>query len=395
MADTEFSANVHPTLVRTAYARKALLWAQQQMFFKPFIQDQKTNEVRSTGREMAVTAVSDGSDAIITRKSELVSKPGDKVQVRVVSPLSGQGTIDDETLEGSEEALVYYTQDVTVRQRRNAVRDKGQLNLQRVDVPFREDAKGALGSWLAQELDSDVLLSLCGLANTAGTLSANAPSGNRRWVGGQTTAGVVGHCAAETDVLLGSGTGSKTYVDHLFGTKVISTVKRKATMGGVGYPRLRPIMIKGKAYYIMMIHTWQAKALRLEAAWIAAQSDANNRGLDNPIFDGSLGVFDGVVVHEWDKIEARVGDGTGTDPATYFESGDALTSSSETACRALFLGAQAGLLAIAKNVTWKEKSFDYENKHGIAIGAMWGAAKTEFNSEDFAVIAVDTCVVPD
>jgi len=395
MADTEFSASVHSTLVRTAYARKALLWAQQQMYFKPFIKDQISDEVASTGREKDAPAITDGSDGIITRKSQLVNEAGDKVRVSVLAPLTGEGVVDDSDLEGNEESMTYYTQDVTVHQRRNAVRSKGKTSLQRVKLSFREDAKTSLGNWLAQKIDTDIMLALSGLANAAGTLSAATPSSNRRWVGGQTTAGVVSHTANDLDAELGSGTGSDTYADYLFGTQVIQTVKRKAEIAGAGYPPIRPLMIKGKKYYLMFIHPWQAKALKAESAWINAQKDANIRGEDNPLFSGALGEYDGVIIHSTDKVETRVGDGTGTDPSTYFESGDAANSSNETICRALFVGAQAGLLAIAKNVGWDEKTFDYGNKTGIAVGAMYGVVRTEFNSEDFATIAVDTCVVAD
>ena len=55
-------------------------------------------------------------------------------------------------------------------------------------------------------------------------------------------------------------------------------------------------------------------------------------------------------------------------------------------------GVQTCALPISR---WYEKLFQYNRIPGVAVDIIWKAAKTEFNSEDFATIAVDTYIAED
>jgi hypothetical protein len=57
---------------------------------------------------------------------------------------------------------------------------------------------------------------------------------------------------------------------------------------------------------------------------------------------------------------------------------------------ASFLGVQAGTIAYSKKKVWEEKTFDYQNKTGFCIGAIYGFTKNVFNSADNAYIGVAT-----
>ena len=39
---------------------------------------------------------------------------------------------------------------------------------------------------------------------------------------------------------------------------------------------------------------------------------------------------------------------------------------------------------------WTEESFDYGNKLGVSVGAIWGLKKTVYNSADYATIVVSS-----
>jgi len=56
----------------------------------------------------------------------------------------------------------------------------------------------------------------------------------------------------------------------------------------------------------------------------------------------------------------------------------------------LFLGLQSGGIAYAKKKIWNEKTFDYGNKVGFCIGAIYGVSKSVFNSADNAVVQICT-----
>lgn len=367
MAKTVFDASQNAGLIREALAIKAFQYAESQLYFDKQWQ-------------------SSGPNTIITVANDLLKESGDVIRVRLLAPLTGEGQVDDATLEGEEEALAYYQDTAQVHQRRHATRVKGKMTEQRTKVPLRSDGRTALGNWMAQLIDTDTVLAMSGVANATATLAASAPTTNRIFRGGQKVSGTLEVVA--TDALIDSDT------DNLFGTLVISWCRRKAVIPGAGYPKIRPVRYKGQDYWIMFIHPYQAKALKGETAWIEAQRQAGPRDMSNPLFSGMLGIWDQVVIKEFDKIEMRLGDGTGTDPTTYFESGDACANG-KTVARGLFCGAQAASHCWAQKPDWNEKSFDYGNQWGIATGMIWTAHKNIFNGEDYGMIAVDTIVIPD
>lgn len=374
MPNTQFNSTVNTTLQKTVYARRAFLYAQEQMYFD--------TKFKSTG-----------DDSIITVQNDVKKGTGATMQNRLRSPLTGAGKADDAILEGFEESLAYSTFTATVHQRRHAVRVAGMSEFRSM-LNVREDAKVALGDWMAQMQDTDTVLALSGLSNgvvndeAVAVLAANAPSPNRYYVGGQTHVDYA-NPSALTAV---ANVGALAAATSRFGTLVISAMKRKAQIAGAGYPKIRPIRIKGKDWYVMFVHPWQLKDLKTDKVWLDAQLHAQTRGDDNPLFTGAEGHWDGVIIHSWDKIEIRVG-ANGTAGTERFEATS--VANTVTAARALFCGAQAAVHNYGKQPAWEEKKFDYGNQWGVANGLIWTAAKTEFNGEDFGVIAVDTACTPD
>jgi N4-gp56 family major capsid protein len=113
-------------------------------------------------------------------------------------------------------------------------------------------------------------------------------------------------------------------------------------------PVLRPIMVNGKPYYVMHMHPWQVKDLRAattaNGAWVDFQKallQGGQRAEDNAIFNGALGVYNGCVLVENNRMPA-------------------LTATSR---RAVLCGAQAASLAVGQDnnpekMSWVEELFD-------------------------------------
>lgn len=320
------------------------------------------------------------ADSLIENKFDLTKQKGDQVTFGLLMKMSGAGRVGDASMEGNEESLAYFNYAQKIYLRKNAVLAAGKFSMRMTETDFRRDAKMGLSGWLKEIMEQDIIYALSGLANTAATVAVNAPSTNRVWKGGQTSAGVVEHVT--TDALIDSAT------NNLFGAAVISVIKRKAQLAS---PKIRPIKVDGKEYYIIFVHPNQAKALKADTDWKNAQLHAAERGSKNPIFSGMLGVIDGVVVQEHDGIITKTGDG---EDGTYFESGDPINTTL-TVARALFCGAQAGIIGWGQQPSWSEKMFDYGDVPGIKTDVIYGVGKPEFDSEDFGVIAVDTLSVPD
>jgi N4-gp56 family major capsid protein len=328
--------------------------------------------------------VGESSNSLIQVNTDLTKNKGDTINTPLRARLISDGKVDDAAIEGDEKALTFYNCQTTIHKRKEAVRLDGEMTEQRTKIKLRGEARDSLGLWLADIRDTDVLTGLSGLANGAGTIVASAPTANRKFYGGQTTDGTGGVEAVATDALI-TATGGK----HLFGTLVISHLKRMAKKdGGSAYGKIRPLIIGGKEIFVMFVSQWHVKALRQETAWLNAQKDANIRGESNPIFSGAAGIWDNVLLHEYDKIFCKTGNAGQT---VLFEAGDPIANG-VTVARALFCGAQAGILAYGRKVGWKEKVFEYDSQFGVEVSSIYGFNKSKFNNEDFSVITCDTRV---
>ena len=369
MANTVFvRGGAHSASVEEVWGEKTYRQAEKDAFF---------NDGRFVGTD---------SNSIIQVNADLTKNKGDQIHTPLRARLIDDGKINDEAIEGSEKALTFHNCDTTIHKRKQAVRLDGEMTERRTKIKLRGEAKEALGSWHAESRDTDIVLGLSGLANAVGTIAAAAPTSARKFYGGQNTSGAVGVVSVADDGLITGSSGA-----HRFGTQVLSHLKRMAQVdGGASYGKIRPVIIKGKKFFVFFASPWQVKALKMEDRWINAQKDANIRGESNPIFSGACGMWDGVIVHEYDKMELRTGAGGVTAPEI-FEAADGCVNG-VTVARGLFCGAQAGILAYGRKIGWKEKVFEYDSQFGVEVSSIYGFSKAKFNSQDFAVISCDTCV---
>ena len=315
--DTKVPAN----LVKKLWASQLWKEAQKENFFAKF-----------TG---------ESTDSIIQKITQLAKEKGDKITVPLQMRLSGTPIMGDAMLEGNEEALTFYDYAVTINQFRHAVRLEGAMEEQKTIIDLRKAAKDGLKTWLTEYIEAQIVNALTTSPSTSNTLYA----------GGKT---------AETAI---------TATD-LLTTDLISVAARKAkTMT----PKIRRPKVNGKEYYILLVDPYQARDLKKDSKWLQAQYNCAERGIDNPLFSGMLGVWDGVVLHEYENL-IRTNKG----------------ASQAMVGHALLLGCQAGVQAIGKEPFWKEKSFDYENKVGFAVGGIMGFGKSQFNSKDFGVVQLIT-----
>ena len=84
-----------------------------------------------------------------------------------------------------------------------------------------------------------------------------------------------------------------------------------------------------------------------------------------------MGIYNGMIIHEHEYVY-RTNDGSG----------------SAYVARNILCGQQAGVIAWGAPVKWVEKSFDYGNKWGTSVGAIFGCIKPMFNSVDYGVITM-------
>jgi len=319
----------------------------------------------------ALQFMSKSKSSICTIKTDLTtSDGGDRIRVGIRNQLKGDGIRGDNTLEGNEESLETFYQDVFIDQLRHAVRSRGKMSEQRVPFSVREEAKDGLADWWSERIDRWFFNQLCG--NTAqaddryyGFNSPVAPDLDHVTFG---NSGVTGATLAG-----GEGSLSNTTIAKMNLT-FIDTAIEKAKLAKNA---LRPVA-DGK--YVMFLHPYQVTALRTNTAtgqWQDIQKAAMSGGKvsDNPIFTGALGIYNNVILHESTRVP--------------------VSPNNANVYRAVLCGAQALCIAFGrkygKNVfSWKEELFDYDNQLGVAAGCQAGMVKTRFDGSDYGTIVVPT-----
>lgn len=309
-----------------------------------------------------------GKSALCTIKTDLTdSDGGDRIRVGIRSQLKGAGIQGDNTLEGNEESLETFYQDVLIDQLRHAVRSRGKMSEQRVPFSVREEAKDGLADWWADRIDAWFFNQLCG----------NTAVGDARYYGfNPPVAPDADHVSYGNSGSTTEGSISNTTIAKMNLT-FIDTAVEKAKLAKNA---LRPFNVGGKKAYVMFLHPFQVTSLRTNTAtgqWQDIQKSALQGGQreDNPIFTGALGYYNNVVLHESVRVP--------------------VSPSNASVYRAVMCGAQALSIAFGKgygkNVfSWKEELFDYDNQLGVAAGCQGGMIKTRFDSSDYGTVVVPT-----
>lgn len=315
------------------------------------------------------------SNSIIVIKEETSKGPGDRVTQGLRMQLSGSGVLGDGTLEGNEEALTTYSDNFVINQLRHAVRSDGRMSEQRIPFSVREEARMGLQDWWSDRFDTALFNQLCGVSAVTDT----------RYTGQNATI-----APSSGNIVYGDGQSSEANVishssSAIMSLKYIDYAKEKAkTMS----PMIRPVKVGGEEKYVMFLHPYQVTDLRTSTStgqWLDITKAALQGGQikDNPIYTGALGEYNNVVLHESTRI-----------PRTTVAA-DATATNFAGAYRALFCGAQAGMIGFGQDnsmnkMEWVEELYDYKNQLGVAAGMIWGAKKTVFNSADFGTIIVPT-----
>lgn len=315
-------------------------------------------------RTYALKFMGKGTDALCQIRNEMKSV-GDRVTVHLRMQLQGDGISGDGTLEGNEEQLTVYTDNVFIDQLRHAVRSGGRMSEQRVPFEVRDEAKDGLADWWADRIDESFMNQIAGNTTESdlrrtGMQSTIAPDSEHAIVQG----------ASSTTASLSDSAG------HYFTLNSIDKAIEKAKT--ITNP-IRPMRIGGKEYYVAFIHPYQEYDLRTRAAstgdlsWADIQraSMEGGRVSGNPIFTGAVGMYNNTIIHTDNRVP----------------SGSANTR------RAIFCGAQAASIAFGSGngpntMTWVEELFDFENQLGVASGCIWGLKKMQFNNADFGTVTM-------
>jgi N4-gp56 family major capsid protein len=317
-----------------------------------------------------------GSDSVIQIRNEMNKSEGDRVRIGLRMQLTGDGVAGDGTLEGNEEALATYYDDVFIDQLRHAVRSAGKMSEQRVPFSVRNEARMGLQDWWADRLDTWFFNQVCG--NTAIT--------DTRYCGMQAT---VAPTASTNWIYTSADHTTDATLDNTDKFDSLSYIDTAVVLAKTNTPAIRPAKIRGQQLYVLFMHPLQVRDLRQASSgqtWMDIQRALVEGGFksekDSPIYKGGqmVGIYNGCLILESTRVPYGV----------------SATSTPDTDTRrAVLCGAQSAAFAYgqkqgATEMSWVEELFDYENQLGVSAGMIAGLTKLTFNSKDFGTVVLSS-----
>jgi N4-gp56 family major capsid protein len=326
---------------------------------------------------------SDSPDAPlpVQRLTQLENDAGDKINFDLSLQLKMEPVEGDDTLEGQEEDLKFYSDDILIDQMRGGVNTGGRMTRKRTLHDLRTVARTRQGEWWVRVFDELHFM-----------YASGARGVNSDFIFRTSYSGFAGNSLVAPDsehLMYGGDATSKATVDSAdkMTLSVIDKAKTKATMmggGTEGTPQIQPIMVDGEEAYCLLMNPWQEYDLRTATTtggWLDIQKSlATSLGKNSPIIKGALGMHNNVVLHSHKSVIRFSDYGSG---------------SNVKAARSLFIGRQALACAFGSSggglrFDWNEESRDNGNQAVITTGAIFGVKKVRFNSKDFGLIAIDT-----
>ena len=299
-------------------------------YWRPILWSLKVYEEAKTRMFWNRFSGPEGSGMPVIVKSELLTQPGQTINISQLANLTGSGVSGENTLRGNEEQLDIRQVQVSPEWYRHAVADTRKARKQ-INQDFRMKAQGLLSYWMAKKMDASMW--------TAARLTTA-----QGFEAGTITALYSGNATSVNDI-----DSSDTFA-------VADIRQAAALLAGLDIDKIAmPGMPAGEGYFLCFIHPYQAYALKADSEWITNQRNAGPRDGSNPLFTGALGEIDGVIVHETTQCTATANSNS---PAV-------------DVAKAIVVGQEALCRGLNEDITWSEQEDDYEFVHGIGVSAAW------------------------
>jgi N4-gp56 family major capsid protein len=300
-----------------------------------------------------------GENDVIQTREDLTKEPGDSITFALVNRLTNAATTGTTVLEGFEEDLVSRSMRVYVDKRRNAVRVP-EMSEQRSAIGLRAAAKPTLLNWSVEDT-RDLIITALGSLNGTAFLSRTTAIADA-WLVDNVDRVQFGAVAAPSATDLSSALGDLDTTSDLFTAAVLDAAILKAKTCS---PKIRPMRDggNGKRYYVAFANPHAFKNFRDSIdtevlALTAVEMQASK------LFEGGDLLWNGVIIKEVDNIPIYLNIG----------------NSSAEVTPVYLCGAQALAVAYAKHWGTVTEKFDYGDKHGVAVEAIYGVRKLIFGT---------------
>ncbi len=299
-----------------------------------------------------------GENSIFQVKEDLSKKKGDSLTFALLNKLTQGPTTGSSVLEGNEEDMTSRSFRLFIDKRRHAVR-VSEMEEQKSAIGLRNAAKPLLRDW-ADRQDINRIISELGAFNGVAYDASNNTQ-RSAWLVDNADRVLFG-AAKSNAVSLNFDTALAT-IDNSADKFTPAAISLMREIAITANPKIRPIRIEGmnKRFYVAFANPRAFRDLKTNATITQAQREVTLANQNNKLFQGGDLEWDGVIIHEVDDMP--------------FYSNGSIEVGQVFLC-----GAQALGLAIGKRWRSVEKTFDYDDKHGVAIDCIDGLKKLIFGS---------------
>jgi hypothetical protein len=339
-----------------------------------------------------------GSSSIIRVRSELRNDAGSTINIPLILELRGRGVEGSEVLEGNEEEMDNYNDQVRVNWLRNGVVVPKSTSF-RTEIDLLNAARERLVIWSKNRFRDSVINALQSII-IPGTLDADgSPLADTAVLYATSSAAQRNaYLAANSDrMLFGSDISNSaslnwatsmgnvdTTADKMSATVIdIAKSLAKRTTNNVNGMAITPYQsdaTAGREWYVMFMDSFAFSQASRDPTIQQANRDARERGVDtNPIFQGGDLIWNGVILREIPELNPIAGVG----------------AAGASVSRSFLCGAGALAVAYGQDPTPKtDRDRDYGFRPGVAIEELRGQKKTSYLGVNYGVVEVMTAVTP-
>lgn len=348
-----------------------------------------------------------GTDAIIRllRGTE-IGNGAKSVVMPLVGLLRGEGVSGSQVLEGNEEDMDTYADEIRVTYRRNGVKVpksesyKTTLDLLRVARPRLRDwaANIVLKKGLIQQMQGIVVPGVAVTESDGSTYQgpdsvipysqATAAQRNAFVVNNSDRILFGADIANASSGIMATALATIDNTNDKLTPALISKAKRiaqaTATIDAIVTNNVSPITPyttrDGEEWFVMFVHPRAMRDLRNDPTMTQANREAMERGKDNPLFRGGDLLWDGVIIREIFDLELIAGAGaSGIDVAHNFLAGQSAL--------AVAYGEEPRIIT--------DRDQDYQFRPAVAVQELIGIKKTSYAGRQYGGVSVFTAAAAD
>lgn len=338
------------------------------------------------------------ASSIIRILSDLEAKAGSVINVPLILELRGRGVEGAEVLEGNEEEMENYGDQIRVNWNRNGVVVPKSTSY-KTEMDLLGAARDRLVIWNKVKLRNSINESfksiiVPGVTDTDGNMTADiaVPYANstatqrNAYLALNSDRMLFGNAYANsTSLNWATSLGNVDATNDKMSAQVIQMAKAlaKQTTNNANGMAINPYQsdaTAGREWYVMFMGSDDFNNASRDPTIAQADRDARERGVDtNPIFQGGDRIYDGVILREIPELTPLIGAG----------------AAGVNVGRSFLCGAGALGIAWGQDPTPRtDQDRDYKFRPGVAIEELRGQKKLSFTGILYGMVEVFTAAVP-